>query len=179
MEKERLSWENVVRFASDTANVMVRACNSVLSRLLEKQPNIFSLGCLFHLANLCSAAALKKLPFSIDNLLIDIFYHFKHSSKKWESFFVIVSEFEDIPLLRVLKHCTTRWLSLLHCLDRLLEQWPALHMYFDRQAECEPRNDRVQCVANFLRSTEMKLICIFVTSALRPLNKFNTLFQTN
>ena len=64
MEKEQLSWENVVHFASDTANVMVRARNSVLSRLLEKQPNIFSLGCLCHLANLCSAAALKKLPFN-------------------------------------------------------------------------------------------------------------------
>ena len=67
MEKEQLSWENVVGFASDMANVMVGARNSVLSRLEEKKPNIFSFGCLCHLANLCSAAALKNLPFSIDN----------------------------------------------------------------------------------------------------------------
>ncbi len=41
---------------------------SVLSRVILKQPKVFSLGCLCHLAALCAAAALKKLPVSIDNL---------------------------------------------------------------------------------------------------------------
>ena len=43
MEKEQLSWENMVGFASDTANVTIGARNSVLSRLQEKQPKIYSL----------------------------------------------------------------------------------------------------------------------------------------
>lgn len=77
MEENAIPWENVVGYASDTANVMVGECNSMLSRVREKQPKVFSLGCLCHLANLCSAAAMKTLPVSIDNLLIDIFYHFK------------------------------------------------------------------------------------------------------
>ena len=37
---------------------------------MSKQPNVFSLGCLCHLAALC-AAALKRLPVSIDELQID------------------------------------------------------------------------------------------------------------
>ena len=60
MEENVIPWENVVGYASDTANVMVGARNSVLSRIRDKQPQVFSLGCLCHLANLCSAAALKS-----------------------------------------------------------------------------------------------------------------------
>ena len=73
MEENEIPWENVVGYASDMANVMVGARNSVLSRIQDK-PWVFSLGCLCHLANLCSAATLKSLPVSIDNLLIDVFY---------------------------------------------------------------------------------------------------------
>ena len=86
MEENEIPWENVVGYASDTANVMVGTRTSVLSRIRDKQPQVFSLGCLYHLANLCSAAALKSLPVSIDNLLIDVFYHFKYSAKRWEQF---------------------------------------------------------------------------------------------
>ncbi|KAI6648087.1 hypothetical protein LOD99_11896 [Oopsacas minuta] len=80
-EKCNLPWENVIGFASDTANVMVGARNSVLSRIGEKQPRVFGLECLCHLAHLCGAAALKSLPISVDVLLIDVFYHFKYSAK--------------------------------------------------------------------------------------------------
>ena len=68
-------WENIIGYTSDTANVMVGKRNSVLSRLKLKQLNMFILGCLCHLA------ALKKLPISIDTLLIEILYHFKYSAK--------------------------------------------------------------------------------------------------
>lgn len=72
IESRNIPWSNVIRYRSDTASVMVGIRNSVLSRLRTKQPNIFSLGCLCHLAALCAVAALKKLLVSIDNLLIDI-----------------------------------------------------------------------------------------------------------
>ena len=71
----------IIGYASDSASVMVGIRNSVLSRVRSKQPNIFNLGCLCHLAALCAAGALKKLPVSIDELLMYIYYHFKHSSK--------------------------------------------------------------------------------------------------
>ena len=139
---------------------------------------VFSLGCLCHLANLCATSALKTLPVSVDNLLIDVFYHFKYSAKRWEEFCDIQAEFEDIKPLRVLKHSTTRWLSLRRCLRRLLGQWPALHSYFDRRAE-EQNDDRVQRVASHLSSLQTKLICRFVLYALQALNKFTTIFQTH
>lgn len=105
LEKElaarAIPWSNLVGYASDTASVMVGVHNSVLSRVRSKQPKVFSLGCVCHLAALCAAAALKKLPVSIDELLIDIFYHFKHSAKKYSEFTDIQAEFEDIKPLRI------------------------------------------------------------------------------
>jgi hypothetical protein len=58
----------------------------------------FSMGCVCHLAALC---ALKKLPVSIDDLLIDIFYHFKNSSKRCEEFLDVLQDFGGIAPLRV------------------------------------------------------------------------------
>ena len=102
--------------------------------------------------------------------------HFKHSSKRWHEFNEIQLEFSDVKPLRVLKHSSTRWLSLERCLKRLIEQWPALDCYFDRTAESEPGNERVQRVVKQLQDPEVKLFCHFVVLALKPLNIFSTAF---
>ena len=65
------------------------------------------MGCVCHLAALCAAAALKKLPELSDDLLIDIYYHFKNSLKQCEEFSDILKDFDGIALLWVLKHCST------------------------------------------------------------------------
>ena len=164
-ESRGIPWSNMIGYASDTASVMVGKNNSVWSRLLRKQPKLFSLGCLCHLGALCAAAALKKLPVSLDELLIDIYYHFKHSSKRWHEFNEIRIEFDDIKPLRILKHSTTRWLSLERCLKRLIQQWPALYCYFDRIAESEYGNDRVQRVAKQLKLSYF-VILLYMPSSL-------------
>ena len=125
-QRRRIPWANVIGYGSDSASVMTGRRNSVLSRVLEKQPNVFSMACVCHLAALSAAAGLKTLPFSLDQLLVDIFYHFKHSSKRCQEFADVLSDFDDIAPAKVLKHCTTRWLSLERALTRLLALWPAL-----------------------------------------------------
>ena len=147
---------------------MVGIRNSVLSRVREKQGNIFSLACVCHLIALSAASGLKALPFSVDNLLIDIFYHFKHSSKCWQEFADVLKDFEDIVSMQVLKHCTTRWLSLKRAVKQLIELWPALHAYFDHESEGRA-NERVKRVAGSLASIETKLYVHFIAFALRPL----------
>ena len=182
LESRKIPWSNVIGYASDTANVMVGARNSVLSRIKLKQPNVFSLGCLCHLAALCAAAGLKNLPISVDDLLIEIYYNFKYSAKRVQEYSDILTEFSEIEPLRIIKHCTTRWLSLERCLKRLLDQWPALYAYFDREADSISRstgNSRVQRILNQLHNPMVKLICHFVAFAMKPLNKFSTAFQTN
>ena len=134
----------------DTANAMVGAHNLVLSRVHTKKPKLFFYGFLCHLAALCAVATLKKLPVSIDELLIDIFYHF---AKRYSEFNGTLAEFEVIKPLRILKHCTTRWLSLQRWIKRLVDHWPALYDYFDKQVE--PSNARVHRIASQLKHPEV------------------------
>lgn len=131
-----------------------------------------------HLAALCAAAGLKKLPVSVDDLLIDIYYHFKHSSKRCEEFTIVLKDFDGIAPVRVLKHCSTRWLSLERAVNRLLLLWPALFAYFDREMEKFDK-DRVKRVSKAMSKVETRLYCQFVTFALKPLNSFNIAFQTS
>ena len=82
LSERGIPWSNVVGFCCDSASVMDGQRNSVRIRVLNEQPQVFRLGCICHLDALCAAAGLKALPVSIDKLLIDIFYTFKHSSKR-------------------------------------------------------------------------------------------------
>ena len=125
---------------------------------------------------MCAASALIKLPVSIDELLIDIYYHFKHSSKRYSEFSAIREEFSDIVPLWILKHCTTRWLNLERCVKPLLDQWPALHAYFDKEAESN-RNTRLQRITKHLKKTEVKLLCHFVSYAWKGFSSFSLAFQ--
>ena len=163
------------KMSLDSASVMVGRRNSVLSRVIQQQPEVFSLGCVCHLAALC-AAAIKKIPIPIDGLLIDIYYHFKHSSKRYYEFAEILQEFEGIAPLNIVKHCPTRWLSLERAVKRLLLLWPALRAYFDRE---KTTNARASWVADSLMSPETKVWFHFVAFALKPLNAFNTTLQTS
>ena len=173
LEKHKIPWKNVIGFASDSASVMVGKRNSVLSCVILHKPDVFSMGCVCHLAALCAAAGLKKLPVSIDDLLIDICYHFKNSSKRCEEFATILQNFDGIAPVRVLKHCSTRWLSLERAVKRLLLLWPALFTYFDRESDKSDKQ-RVKRIVKALSKVETKLYCQFVSFALRPLNSFSS-----
>lgn len=127
-------WANVVGFESDNANVMMGRYNSVLSRVKEKQPKVFSLGCVCHLANLCVKAGIKVLPVDVDDFLVDLFYFFNKSAKRMEEFREF-QEFTGTTELKIVKHCQTRWLSLERSVKRVLVQWDALYAYFDKEAE--------------------------------------------
>lgn len=63
-----------------------------------------------------------SLIFAIDELLIDIYFYLDKSSKRLKTLksLQIVC---DTGVRKILKHGSTRWLSLGLCIDRLLSQW--------------------------------------------------------
>ena len=57
-------------------------------------------------------SAVKALPLKVDDLLVDTYYHFRNSVNRivsWRE----VAEFCCVEFKSILKHCETRWLSLL------------------------------------------------------------------
>ena len=64
-------------YSSDNANVMLGKYNSVLSRVREKTDNqVFDLGCVSHIANLCTGEMVKCLHEPVEDLLVDTYFWF-------------------------------------------------------------------------------------------------------
>ena len=85
--------------------------NSVVSRLKEKIPSIFVMHCICHTAHLCASHACEKLPWTVEELMHDVYNYFCHSAKHQDEFRV-VQYFSDVEPHKLLRPCQTRWLSL-------------------------------------------------------------------
>ena len=77
-EAQGIPWKNVVAFISDNCNTVVGKRNSVVTKIREKNSAVFDIGCMCHLDNLCTVAAVKALPVPVEDLLVAVFYHFQH-----------------------------------------------------------------------------------------------------
>lgn len=118
LQKFGLDFSRAMAFMSDTTSVMKGARSGVQKLIKAENPFLYDAGCICHLADLAVKAGRKVLPVDIDQLFIDIFYHFYHSSKRKQEFHDIWCSLFSTEPENVLKHCTTRWLSLLRCVDR-------------------------------------------------------------
>ena len=73
----------------------------------------------------------------------------------------------------ILKHCQTRWLSLLRCVDRYLYQLPGLISYF---LSCE-QTAKVVSIADRLQNPLTKPLLLFLKHVLPFMDRFNRSFQ--
>lgn len=131
-----IPWSNLVGFVSDNCSVMTGKHNSVVSRIKEKVPSVFDFGCVCHLANLCAIAGIKTLPLPVEDLLVDVYFHFYHSSNRKEKYKEFL-DFTDTEPSKIIKHSSSRWLSLEKCVNRLLDHWTALQSYFNSHDDVE------------------------------------------
>lgn len=158
---------SVTGFSSDTASVMVGKNNSVLSRVREAtNGRVCDIGCVSHMANLCANSLVKALNMPIEDLLIDT-YFFHGSSKRREEYREF-QVFTGVAMEEVLKHVSTRWLSLERCVDRTLSQWHALCSFFNSHSDCE-RPGRVKRCADAYKDDMVKLTCSMLLQGLTNL----------
>ena len=47
-----------------------------------KQPQVYSQGCICHLANLALLAGVKALPVDVDDFVVDLYYFEKSAKRK-------------------------------------------------------------------------------------------------
>ncbi|KAJ8912030.1 hypothetical protein NQ315_000523 [Exocentrus adspersus] len=117
---------NLIGLAADNAAVMMGNIRGIQARFKEVLPNIFVLGCVCHSFHLCSSAAAKKLPRSLEDFIRGVYNYFSHSSKRLEK----LSEFQsfvNIKPNKLLHPSQTRWLSL-----QAASEKPKIHMILKR-----------------------------------------------
>ena len=71
----------------------------------------------------------QTTKFDVEELMIDNYYYFDKSSKR-KNGLADYCGFCDIEYRKVLKHISTRWLSLELAVERTLRQYQGLKSYF-------------------------------------------------
>ncbi|XP_030752333.1 uncharacterized protein LOC115879579 [Sitophilus oryzae] len=102
---------NLIGFASDGANVMAGAHESVMAKLKTDIPHIFLMKCVCHSFALCSSSACMKLPRAVEDCIRNIYNYIANSPKRIET----LKEFQNFThtkSTKILHPSQTRWLSL-------------------------------------------------------------------
>jgi hypothetical protein len=176
IEDRNIPPSNFVGFSSDTTNSMVGEHNSVFSRLKQEFENIVCLKCSCHSIHLVASKACLHLPRSLEDTLRNIGSHFSRSDKRQKRL-LEMQEFFNTEIHKILSPATTRWLSLKQCVDRILEQLPALIPYFSAEVYDDPSKttEEILCV---LKNDLMIIYLEFLSYTLSLLTDFNVLFQS-
>ena len=171
LEKNGLSFAKAVSFMSDTVNVM-KGCRSGVQKLIrDEMPYLYDVGCICHIADLAIKAGVTS---DIDQLFVDIFYYFYHSSKRSQEFADLWRSLFTTEAQAILKHCSTRWLSLLRCVNRFLDQYEGLKSYF---LSCDEQSAKVISITQRLENPLTKPILYFLAHVLPSMDRFNRTFQ--
>lgn len=174
LNAHNIPFTNIIGFSSDNASVMLGKVNSVFSRMQSKNELIYNLGCPCHMAHIVAHDATKKLSINVEDLIISIYYYFDKSCKRK----VELKEFEDfcgVESRKILKHVSTRWLSLGKTLNRLLQQYPAIKSYFNSQNQT---NQKIVYITRMLSNPMTEVYCLFLQSVIPLFDTFNTVMQT-
>ncbi|KAI5647013.1 hypothetical protein NE865_01268 [Phthorimaea operculella] len=174
--EQNIPLENLVGFAAVTTNAMVGAHNSVFSHLKDEIPNIACVKCSAHSIHLVASKACLKLPRSIEDMLRNIGAHFSRSSQR-KSRLTEIQKFFDEEIHTILSPCTTRWLSLKPCVDRVLEQKLVLIEYFTQELSHDP-SITTDNILKGLRNLYLTVYLEFMSHTLTIFNDFNRLFQS-
>lgn len=121
-------FNRVSSYSADTASINFGKHYSVFT-LPKCENNILPVGCPAHMLHNTVRYALDRCNFDVENLLLKTYSHFSCSAKRVDelkNFF----KFVDLEYKHMLRHVTTRWLSLYPAIERFVKNMPALRSYF-------------------------------------------------
>lgn len=166
---------NMIGFAADGANVMMGAHHSVAALLKADIPGIFIMKCVCHSFHLCASYACKTLPRGVEDLARDVYNYFL--SPKQTSGYKEFQALANVKPHKLLHPSQTRWLSLQVVVTRLLEQMPALILFF-KKAATEDRLLAAETILDKLQDPSTKLYLEFLEYVLPLFTNLNKEMQS-
>ena len=174
-QQQKIPFENLVGFASDNASVMMGKKGGVQFLLKQKVPSLYIQGCVCHSMHLCASKACLELPNELEDLARSIYTYISNSPKRLGEFKEFQT-FTNTDPRKILHVSCTRWLSLEQVTKRILDQWPALTLYFT-SAALEDNVKSADVILNQLLNPVNKMYYAFLAFVLPLVNKVNLEFQ--
>ena len=137
------------------------------------------MGCPCHLAHIAASGAhdafAKIMGISAEELLIDQYYWFEKSTKR-KGILLEYMQFCKQEYGKILKHSSTRWLSLERCIQRTIEKYAGLKSYFLSEDAADARFKTLHKVFE----NPLTEVSLFFHNASIPLfTNFNKLLQSD
>lgn len=165
--------ENIIACCTDGASVMVGAVTGFKARMREVLPHILWVQCPAHKTHLCATHAMELLPKSIPTL-INNFHSMVGSANRAKDFENLQKKL-GLPVHTIPRFIAVRWLSLVQCVDRNLEQWPALLQFSKNLAE---KGDKLgRSIYNEMKKPDTICYFFLLQKQLGELNKLNLFLQ--
>ena len=125
--------EKCVLLGVDNTSVKTGCYNSVIVAAGKKKSNIILMGCPCHIAHNATKKAMNAFSkincISIEELLVDIYFHFDYSSKR-KNIFAEFCKFCDEDYRKILKFHSVHWLGRVIYINRVIKLFPSLKSYF-------------------------------------------------
>ena len=176
MISNQIPLENIIGFASDNCATMMGQNNGFQVLLKADVPQVVVVGCICHSIALCANHASQSLPSWLESFVKDVSFYFSRSSKRCQAF-DLIQDVVAVKKHRVLKLCQTRWLSRGQVVERIIEQWEALELFF----QSESQTDKVDCAGSIyktMRTAGTKHVLLFLGYVLKKVNVMNLEFQS-
>ena len=141
LQKYRREWETdqVSAFSADNTNINYWFHNSVYTNLKKTQKDLLRGNCHAHIVHNTVKYAQDKLSVDMENVVLKVYSFFSCSAKRRDS----LKEFCDVEFCEILRHVTTRWLSLNPAISQFVQSWHALKSYFISLGDECPRQIQV------------------------------------
>ena len=170
-------WINCVGVGVDNTSVNLGKHNSIKSRVQQVNNSIYFMGCPCHLAHNTACAAAdsfnRTTAFDIEEMAVDLYYWFDKSSKR-KNVLQDYCCFNDVTYRQVIKHVSTRWLSLETAVERTLKVYEGLRSYFLSENESQARFKRLK---ELFSSPMTEIYLLFFQSVLPTFTHFNMFLQ--
>ena len=181
-----IPWSNCIAFGVDNTSANVGRHKSLIADAREKNENIVLMGSPCHIAQNAARKTTKAFcnhlleRFDVEELLVDIYFHFGNSSKR-KNILAEFNSFCDQNYCKIIKFHSVRWLGLSTCVERTLKLYPSLKSYFLSQnsemKDGEQKLTRLYRLINSFVNEVQEIYLNFIHGALPRLINLNLLLQ--
>lgn len=126
-------WIMCTSLGVDNTSVNIGTRNSLKTRILQRNSAVYFNGCPCHIlhnaASTAGSAFANTCGFDAEEFAIDLYYWFDKSTKR-KNQLQSYNTFCNQEYRSMIKHVSTRWLSLELAIERSLKQYAGLKSYF-------------------------------------------------
>ena len=167
-----------IRFSGlDGTNAMSGEQKGLQRRIRHVSPYALYMNCRNHRLALCLVHLFKKYDdlISVDAVLLSIWKIFHLSSIK-QAVFENVQEAENLPPWKILKACTTRWLTHSETSIRVINRFKLLVAALD--VLFKDKDPEAEGIRDILLNPQIILMLLVLAEVLVPINNFCKFLQT-